>query len=320
MLQVTVSVIIPVLNEVNHIGQLIQSINGIDSTPKEIFIVDGGSSDGTQEKVLSLLTSNLNLKLIDNPEKYVSQGFNKTFKEVSGEYLALVGAHATYPKNYFSECIKVIEKGMCDVSGGFLVHKGQSPKGCAIALAMSSKFGVGDTDFRTNPNATYVDSVAFAVYHKKVFETVGLFDEALIRNQDDEFHYRLNAAGFRIMMLPQLKIVYFVRESFKKLFIQYYNYGLYKPLVFKKVRSGMRARHLIPSLFVIYLISLPFAFFSIVWLLPLLFYGIFTIYFGWKGINSWKAKLWTPAVFPVLHISYGLGFLNGLYKWKNYKS
>ncbi len=316
----TLSVIIPTLNEAGNIDKLVDSIENIDATQKEIFIVDGGSTDGTQEKVISLATSNPNLKLIDNPGKYVSQGFNKTFKEVHGKYLALVGAHALYPKNYFSECIKVIEDGLCDASGGFLVHKGHSPKGCAIARAMSSKFGVGDTDFRTNPNATYVDSVAFAVYHKKVFDEVGMFDEALVRNQDDEFHYRLNAAGFRIMMLPQLKVEYFVRESFQKLFTQYLNYGLYKPLVFKKVKFGMRLRHLVPSLFVLYLFSFPLIFISWIWALPLCLYFIFAIFFGWKGEDPWIYKIWTPLVFPVLHIGYGWGFIKGLWKWRNYKS
>ena len=314
------SVIIPTLNEVNFIHQLIESIQEIDDTEKEIFIVDAGSNDGTREAVRELSGKHLNLKLVENPAKYVSHGFNKAFQQASGQYIALVGAHAIYPKNYFKECIKVIEDGSCEASGGFLIQKGKTKKGEAIATAMSSKFGVGDTDFRTSPVRSYVESVAFAVYDKAIFQKVGLFDESLTRNQDDEFHYRLNHAGHRILMLPELEIIYFVRESFKKLFTQYYNYGLYKPLVFKKVRSGMRVRHLIPSLFVIYLLSLPLAFFSILWLLPLLIYSIFTLYFGWKGINSWKSKLWTPAVFPLLHISYGWGFLNGLWKWKNHKS
>lgn len=314
------SVIVPTLNEAKYINNLVNSIEKIDETEKEILIVDGGSIDGTRETVTTLISSHPNLKLIDNPAKYVSHGFNKAFKELNGEYIALVGAHATYPRNYFKECIRAIEEGTCEASGGFLLHKGKTDKGAAIARAMSSKFGVGDTDFRTNPNAMYVESVAFAVYHKKVFEKVGLFDESLIRNQDDEFHYRLNEAGYRILMLPNLQIEYFVRESFKKLFTQYFNYGLYKPLVFKKVRSGMRLRHLIPSLFIFYLISLPLTLINIIWLVPLLIYSIFAIYFGWKGSGAWKDKIWTPIVFPILHIAYGWGFLKGLWKWKNYSS
>lgn len=313
------TIVVPTLNEVCFIDELVESIEKIDETEKEILIVDGGSIDGTQEAVTSLSKIHPNLKLIDNPSKYVSNGFNKAFKASKGDYIALVGAHAIYPKNYFKESIKVIEEGLCEASGGFLLHEGKTSKGKAVAKAMSSKFGVGDTDFRTNPTRSYVDSVAFAVYHKKVFAKVGLFDESLIRNQDDEFHYRLNKAGFRILMLPELKIQYFVRESFKKLFIQYYNYGLYKPLVFKKVSSGMRLRHWIPSLFVLYLITLPIAFFFPIWLLPLFVYFLFSIYFGWKEKNRWNDKKWTPLVFPVLHIAYGFGFLNGLLKWRNYK-
>ena len=314
------SVIVPALDEAKFIHKLIESIEDVDETEKEILIVDGGSNDGTVEAVRELSKCYSNIKLVQNPERYVSHGFNRAFLQAEGEFIALVGAHAIYPKNYFKECIKVIEEGECNASGGFLIQEGKSNKGKAIASAMSSKFGVGNTDFRTKPRRSYVESVAFAVYDKRIFKKVGLFDELLIRNQDDEFHYRINAAGFRILMLPELKVTYFVRESFKKLFVQYYNYGLFKPLVFKKVRSGMRLRHLIPSFFVVYIVSLPLILFSILWLLPLLIYTTFSIYFSLNSKNRVRAKLLTPIVFPILHLSYGLGFLNGLLKWRKYKS
>jgi len=105
------SVIIPTFNEVHFIHQLIESIQNIDETEKEIFIVDGGSADGTREAVRQMSGSHPDLKLVENPAQYVSQGFNKAFQQARGQYIALVGAHAIYPKNYFRECIKVIEDG-----------------------------------------------------------------------------------------------------------------------------------------------------------------------------------------------------------------
>ncbi len=253
------SVIIPTLNERAHIEALLKSIKQLDSVSKEIFIVDGGSLDGTREKIKELSYFDNNIYLIDNPDRYVSQGFNKAFKSSNGKYIALIGAHAIYPMDYFAACINAIESGQCDVAGGFLVQEGKNLIGKAIAKAMSSRFGVGNTPFRTTRKRMYVDSVAFAVYHRRVFDKIGLLDEELIRNQDDEFHYRLNRAGFRILMLPELEVVYYVRDSVKKLFSQYYQYGYYKPLVLQKVTSGMSWRHLIPSFFVLYLISLPLA-------------------------------------------------------------
>jgi len=309
---IKLSVIIPTLNEVHHIENLVQAIYENDSTPKEVFIVDGGSTDGTREKVRQIHLSNPNVRLIENLEKYVSNGFNKSFQVSKGKYISLVGAHATYPFDYFKTCIEAIESGDCEAAGGFLNQCGKFITGQAIAFAMSSKFGVGNTEFRTIKKTMYVDSVAFAVYDRKVIEKVGLLDEDLIRNQDDEFHYRLNKAGFRIKMIHDLEITYYVRESLKDLYRQYYQYGLYKPLVLKKVRSSVRIRHLIPAFFVLYLFSLPISFFFPIILIPLAFYFLIVLLIFSKSSLPLKSRFYLFLVFPILHLSYGLGFLNGI--------
>ncbi|TAK49465.1 MAG: glycosyltransferase family 2 protein [Saprospiraceae bacterium] len=308
------SVICPTLNEESYIENILSFFIEVSPQDKELYIVDGGSTDGTKKKVLKRVALNPEIHLIENPDRFVSTGFNKAFIQTKGKYLSLIGAHAIYPLNYFSTCIKAISTGECDAAGGILIQSGKTNMGKAIGRAMSSQFGVGNTAFRTSRKRMYVDSVAFAVYDRKVFEKCGFLNEELIRNQDDEFHYRLNQAGFRILMLPELEVIYYVRDSFSKLFSQYYQYGLYKPLVFKKVRTGMRMRHLIPSFFVLYLFSLPLALWLLGWGVPLLIYILLSILFGFRGSAPWKIKLLTPVVFPVLHIAYGLGFLFGFRK------
>ncbi len=306
------SVIIPTLNEKAHIKKLFNTIENNDPIDKEIIIADGGSEDGTVEQIAMLEKKHKNLHLIHNPARYVSHGFNKAYQVASGQYISLVGAHAEYPPRYFSTCIQAIASGECDVAGGFLSQQGKTPMGKAIAQAMSSRFGVGDTPFRTSRKRMYVDSVAFAIYDRKVFEACGLLDEELVRNQDDEFHYRLNRAGFRILMLPELEVVYYVRDSLGKLFSQYYQYGYYKPLVIRKVSTGLRLRHLIPSIFTLYLLSLPLAFVWPLWLLPLAAYLGLAVLFSLRTQAPLHVRLRMLLVFPVLHIAYGTGFLMGL--------
>jgi GT2 family glycosyltransferase len=194
--------------------------------------------------------------MIDNPGRYATPGFNRAYKVSSGRYIAFVGAHALYPQNYFSSALHYLQAGECDAVGGPLKQEGKTRMGKAIALVMSSRMGVGDTEFRTANKKMYVDSVAFAVYKREVFEKAGLLDESLPVNQDDEFHYRLNKMNFRILMVPEMQAVYYVRGSITKLFTQYFKYGLYKPLVLRKVKGSVRLRHLIPSVFVLYLLSL----------------------------------------------------------------
>lgn len=307
------SVIVPVLNESAHIERMAATLLALDSTPKEVLLTDGGSADDTRERIRSLAAQNPDVRLVENPDRYVSQGFNRAYRVARGEYVALVGAHAEYPEHYFERCIAAIESGRCDACGGFLIQRGKTPMGCAIAHAMSSRFGVGDTAFRTTPVERYVDSVAFAVYSRRIFERCGLMDEELVRNQDDEFHYRLNAAGFRMLMLPDLRVAYFVRNTLSALWRQYEGYGFYKPLVIAKVRSGLRLRHLVPSAFVLYLLSLPAAFLTALWAIPLALYALLAVWFSrGLGLGFWRG----PAAFVVLHVAYGWGFWRGLWYWR----
>jgi len=308
------SVICPTLNEINFIDQLVEDLCFDDGLMKEILILDGGSTDGTIDQVKLLQKKYSNLTLIHNPRKTSTAAFNIGYSVAKGENIAFVGAHARYSKDYFRIGVEALQNGKCDAVGGPLDQKGKSDVGKAIAYVMSSKAGVGNTEFRTSKERMYVDSVAFAIYKKSMINTVGLMDESLPVNQDDEFHYRVNASGFKIMMIPEMNAVYFVRDSYQKLFKQYFRYGLYKPLVLKKVSGSVRLRHLIPSAFVLYVASLPLILISKLWLTPLLLYILLTFYVSLKCPEKFKVKLLCMPVFPILHISYGTGFIIGLFK------
>lgn len=308
------SIICPVYNEKNHISSLANIFLFSDGIDKEVIFVDGGSDDGSIEKINEIVSNHSNVKLINNPKKYVSFGFNLAYKQTKGKYIALLGAHAEYPKNYFNIGISSLERNECDVVGGPLKQIGNSHVGKAISYCLSSKFGVGNTEFRVYKERMFVDSVAFAIYNRKVFEGVGLLDEDLIRNQDDELHYRINNAGFKILMIPEMQSVYYVRDSLRGLTKQYFNYGLYKPLVLKKIKKIVSLRHFIPSLFVLYLLSLPLSIYFTPWLIPLILYVLADIYYAMKAPGSLSEKMLSLLAFPLIHISYGLGFILGLGK------
>lgn len=311
------SVIVPVLNEEGHISKLMDTLARQDYPNLEFLLTDGGSSDRTIQLITERQLNDPRFKLIRNPERFVSHGFNLALMEAKGNYIAFLGAHAEYPENYLSQGVKVLDKNIADAVGGPLRHKGLNPTGKAIAFAMTSGFGVGNTAFRTSTERQYVESVAFAVYKKSVFEKLGGMDEALIRNQDDEFHYRMNSAGFKILMIPEMQAVYYVRSSFYALFKQYFQYGLYKPLVLKKVHSGARLRHFIPSLWTLYLVcavTLSCIFPSGILLcsIPFMLYLMIACYVIFKSppeINPFLLFLG----FSTLHISYGTGFIKGLF-------
>ncbi len=308
------SIICPTYNEINYIEKVCLSLVVNDGIEKEILFADGGSTDDTREKINELAAKYANVHLVDNPNKSATHGFNTAFKHAKGKCIAFVGAHAEYGADYFKNAIKYLDANECDAVGGPLTQKGRGAQGEAIANVMSSKFGVGNTEFRTMKEKMYVDSVAFAVYKREVFEKAGLMDTSLRVNQDDEFHYRINKLGFRILMVPEMQATYYVRSSLKSLFKQYFNYGLFKPLVFKKVGGNIRLRHIIPSMFFLYLLLLPLACLIPFILIPLALYLILICLVSISFKANFKSKILAIPVFPVLHISYGMGFVLGLFK------
>lgn len=310
-----ISIIVPVLNEAGFVESMLKSLLSNSKISKEILLVDGGSTDQTKQVIEQLSVQHPEVKYISNPERFASHGFNKAFLASSGRYIAFLGAHALYPDKFFALAIHYLTTENCDAVGGPLKQIGKSKKGSVIAYCMSQRIGVGNTEFRTAKEKMYVDSVAFAVYKRNVFDKIGLLDTELIRNQDDEFHYRMNANGLKILMVPEMQSTYYVRDTFQGLFKQYYQYGLYKPLVIQKVKSGMRLRHMVPAVFVLYLIILPLTvLYSPLTILPLLFYACVIAVYSFQYKKPLIERVYTFVSFFLLHFSYGLGFLMGLFK------
>lgn len=308
------SIICPVFNEKAFIESLTKSFLSDDGLEKEVLFVDGGSTDGSAEIIKKLAGEDNRVKYVENPGKYVNIGFNLAFGQSTGRFIAFLGAHTDYPIDYFRNGVEVLKNNEADAVGGPLRQVGKTTFGKAIAYCLSSKFGVGNTEFRVYKKKMFVDSVAFAIYKRKIFDDIGLLDSDLIKNQDDEFHYRLNAAGYKILMIPEMESTYYVRDTMGGVIRQYFNYGLFKPLVLKKIGQIVSSRHLIPAMFVIYLVSFPLLFWSLLWLIPLALYLLLDIIFAFAAPGNLKIKLLSLIIFPALHISYGTGFLLGLLK------
>jgi GT2 family glycosyltransferase len=179
---------------------------------------------------------------------------------------------------------------------------------------------VGNSHFRTGTaRRREVDTVPFGCYRRETFDRIGLFDEELVRNQDDELNFRLIARGGRILLLPEITCRYFARRSFGQVARMYYQYGYFKPLVARKLGRVMTVRQLVPSMLVAALFSSA----SLSLWVPgaeAALASIAAIYIGFVLACSVAATrsdlrcgLALAAVFPTLHFSYGIGFIRGIY-------
>jgi hypothetical protein len=179
---------------------------------------------------------------------------------------------------------------------------------------------MGNSTFRIENRDQETDTVPFPVYRKEMFTQLNGYDNRLIRNQDEDFHYRAVQNGFRVFMLSGLRATYFVRESYKGLIKQFFQYGYFKPLVMKKNKQSVKLRHLIPLLFTLYLILVivllvTHSIHPLVVVSPLLLYAVIDLIFSFSLKNTNPVILLLNVItFPVMHISYGTGTLFGLFK------
>lgn len=306
------SVICPTLNEEDHIEKILDLFQKSSPSDKEIIIIDGNSIDKTREIVEAWVKTYDNIHLIINQEKYVSFALNKAIPKCKGKYIVRLDAHTDYTNDYFEKIISTFEQTDAEIVGGPMRAIGNSDFQKACAKATSVLFGIGGSQFHDTNYKGYADSVYLGAWQSEIFKEIGLFDEKLIRNQDDEFHFRAKSKGKKIYLNPEIKSYYYPRSDFKSLFKQYFQYGFYKPLVLKKVRSGLRIWHLVPSIFTLYLLTLPFALISFYWLLPLFLYLFISFFYSFNTKENWALRNYIFAIFLTIHVSYGSGFLLGL--------
>jgi succinoglycan biosynthesis protein ExoA len=308
------TVICPVYNESKFIVNVLEFCINAHPLDKQIFFIDGNSTDNTCELINAYAAKHNNIKLLHNPEKYVPFALNKAIVHATGDIVVRLDAHTLYADDYFEKVIEAFNNTQADIVGGPMRIANGSILQDAVGYATSTSFGIGNSSFHFEDFEGFTDSVYLGAWKRKIFEQTGLFDESLVRNQDDEFHYRAKSKGFRIYQSPEIKLYYFPRNSFKTLFKQYYQYGLYKPLVLRKIKSALSIRHIVPMGFVLYLVSLIF-FAAIGWyfmFLPLALYVTANLFFSASSKKS-IGKIWRIAVsYTILHLAYGSGFIVGL--------
>ncbi len=317
-----VSVIMPVRNEAAFIERSIASVlaQTYPHCLMEVVVADGMSTDATRTIIERLgKDSEIPVYVVDNPKFVAPSGLNRALEKSRGDIIVRVDGHCEIDPEYVSNCVGLLRSGKADGVGGPIETIGEGLAARAIALAMSSKFGVGGSAFRTVENQEmYTDTVAFPGYTREILEKAGPFNEELVRNQDDEYNYRIRKMGGRILLSPTIRSRYYTRSTFKSLWRQYFQYGYWKVRVLQLHPRQMSFRQFVPFLFVMSLIATAgLASFSSFgrWA----FVAVTALYLMANLAASALTAKFDLRVIPllslsylILHVSYGLGSLAGL--------
>lgn len=341
-----VSIIIPCRNEKAGIvrcvqGAVAQQLPEIDL---EVIVVDGASDDGTAEVLQQLANADPKVRVLTNARRIVSVAMNLGVRAARGDVILRMDAHTEYATDYVKECLDAMARTGAENVGGPARTLAVSYWERVIAAAYHSPFAVGGARFHDVEFEGYVDTVPYGCWSRGTLDRYGLFDEELVRNQDDEHNLRIVRGGGRIWQSPRIRSWYRPRGSLGALYRQYCQYGYWKVWVIRKHRLPASWRHLVPGAFVLALAVLPSASLALwlaritvagpafgdsverslelgavsllaVWVAMVGLYGLASCataaIAGFRGAGA--ACFGMPLAFAHYHFGYGCGFLYGLW-------
>jgi succinoglycan biosynthesis protein ExoA len=324
------TIIVACRNEKGQIRQFMDSLlaQDLSGLTWEAIVADGMSDDGTRDILREYGERNPQLRTIDNPRRVVSPGLNAAIGAARGATIIRMDAHTSYAPDYCRRCMAELERTGADNVGGPARTRTQGKRARAFAAAYHSPFSTG-ARFHDENYEGWIDTVPYGCWRKDTLEQLGLFDETLVRNQDDELNLRLIRAGGKIWQSPDIVSWYSPRATLTALFLQYFQYGFWKAAVVRKHRLPGSWRHLVPVIFVLTHILLlatcivtaaadprEFALAARLWLALVIAYAAANVTASCAAArkSGWGTLPYLPAVFTVYHFSWGLGFLVGI-RW-----
>lgn len=289
----------------------------------EIIVIDGESDDNTLENINNLIqkykTDTFEIRCINNPKKILAAGWNLGIKNAKGEYVVRIDAHSEASRDFIQKSVETIFS-IPDVVcvGGKLTTRSLDGDNNIVSKVLSSPFGVGNSTFRISDKPGYADTAVYGLYKKSIFEEIGYFNEQYVRNQDIELHSRIRNIGGKFYFNPEVNCIYYSRNTVKKMLKQAESNGKWNMILLKNHTSAVRLRHLVPFAFVLYLFCSLVAgyFFRIFWVLEifvLFLYLIMGFIAAGKKTRKISELLQMPVLFLLLHLSYGIGYLKGIF-------
>lgn len=314
---IRISVIIPVYNEEKYIEGCMESLIS-QSFPREqmeCIAIDGNSTDHSLD-ILKRYAEDYPLRILINEKRSAPAALNMGIESARGRYILRLDAHAAFPPDYIEKSVKCIEATDADCVGGFVETRAAGYIGEAIAKLLSSRFGVGGSAFRTGEKSGYVDTVPFGLYRREIFDSVGLFNESLLRSEDNDLNARIIQMGGKIYLSKEISSTYYCRDSVLGLLKQSLQNG---NALFRTTRQNpraMRLRHFVPFIFLMSLLLFLILglFYPSAWnvlAVELASYLLLDIWYSFCCGSPSKGFV-TIWLYPLYHLSYGVGSLLGL--------
>jgi succinoglycan biosynthesis protein ExoA len=247
----TVSVVIPVLDEAEHIARTLASVDAQTyANIVEILVVDGGSTDDT----VSIAARNPRVRVLDNPGRMQAAGLNIGLDAAVGAVIVRVDGHCQLASDYVERAVATLTRTGAAMVGGAMTPVGTTTRERSIAIAMSSRLGAGPARFHVGGREGEVDTVYLGVFRRDLARQVGGYAEDVGVNEDAELAIRMAPHG-GIWFDPAIRSTYAPRPGFTALARQFFRYGRSRAATVRRHPGSLRPRQLATPLLLAGLMS-----------------------------------------------------------------
>lgn len=324
-----VTFVMPVLNERGYLRRAVETVlsQQLDG-PSELILALAPSTDGTDEVAHALAAADERIAIVDNPAADIPVGLNRAIRAGRFPTVVRVDAHSELDPDYTRRALATLDRVRAANVGGVMRAEGRTPFQRAVARAYNSPIGLGGGAYHGGTQEGEAESAYLGVMRRAVLDEVGLFDETIRRGEDWELNLRIRRAGYRVWFDPALSVTYWPRESWSRLVRQFSATGRWRGELVRRFGRGNSLRFFAPpaliatiavaiAVGVLQLTGVIDGWWSIaasVVYIPVAAYAILiaAVAIGHGGGRGWRDKLWTAAVLPTMHLSWGWGFLVGL--------
>lgn len=317
-----VSVVMPVLNEERHLAEAVAAVLDQDFQGSiEVILALGPSTDRTDAVAAELAAADSRITSVANPSGRTPTALNAALAAAQADIIVRVDGHCELPRDYISTAVETLIRTGADNVGGVMAAQGTTDFENAVAVAMTSKLGVGGASFHVGGEEGEALTVYLGVFRAEALERVGGYDEDFDRAQDWEMNHRIRSSGGKIWFNPNMQVSYRPRPRLKELAKQYFQYGTWRREVMRRHRDTVQARYLAPPVAVAAMglgtvaglaasAGIAPRFLRIGWLAPVGYVAAITV--GGLAISRGQepaVRVRVPAVLATMHISWGVGFI-----------
>jgi succinoglycan biosynthesis protein ExoA len=317
-----VDVVVSTYNEEAYLRRCLEAVLGQEYPVdrRHVWVVDGGSSDRTVEVAREFAGPHVTI-LAGLGRLNLPAALNVAIERCRGDLVAKIDAHGYPSRTYLKQAVAAFAEGPTGLAcaGGRPEQTGETAFGKALAVARTSRIGVGSSGYAARATQAVVDTVQCGVYRRDALNAVGNFDPAMPYGEDEEVNWRLKEAGYDIVLDTRIRFHYITRPSWRAAYRQYRNYGEARVRVVRKHRAFLRARHGVPLVGLLGAGGLAGTAVRFR-LARRMLVGLGALYFCIAGLAGVRAprgvgvrvRLRVPGAVLALHLGYAVGTLRGL--------